>query len=110
MILDPGIGFAKTQDHNLDLLQRPFKSFRSNPGGAGRSVMHMPTLYGCSRKSFIGNITGVSEPKDRIWGTAAAVTASIWCKADIVRVHDVEEMAQVAKMADAVYRAESYVF
>jgi dihydropteroate synthase len=64
----------------------------------------MPWLVGSSRKGFIGKITGVTEPKDRLWGTAAAVTASIRGGADIVRVHDVEEMAQVAKMADAMYR------
>lgn len=66
----------------------------------------MPKLVGCSRKGFIGNITGVAEPKDRIYGTAAAVTASIRGGADIVRVHDVQEMVQVAKMADAIYRFE----
>jgi dihydropteroate synthase len=102
LVLDPGIGFAKTQEQNLALLSMhrtllDSKKFKSLTGG-------MPWLVGSSRKGFIGKITGVTEPKDRLWGTAAAVTASIRGGADIVRVHDVEEMAQVAKMADAMYR------
>jgi dihydropteroate synthase len=102
LILDPGIGFAKTQEQNLALLSMhrtllDSKKFKALTGG-------MPWLVGSSRKGFIGKITGVTEPKDRLWGTAAAVTASIRGGADIVRVHDVEEMAQVAKMADAMYR------
>jgi len=102
LILDPGIGFAKTQEQNLALLSMhrtllDSKKFKVLTGG-------MPWLVGSSRKGFIGKITGVTEPKDRLWGTAAAVTASIRGGADIVRVHDVEEMAQVAKMADAMYR------
>jgi dihydropteroate synthase len=106
LILDPGIGFAKTQEQNLALLSigrylpgtRAFKSPTEN----------MPWLVGSSRKGFIGKITGVTEPKDRVWGTAVAVTASICGGADIVRVHDVKEMAQVAKMADALYRRPSF--
>lgn len=109
MILDPGIGFAKTQDHNLNLLRQPMISRNRTISTFARSMIHMPTLFGCSRKSFIGNITGVSEPKNRIWGTAVAVTASIRCEADIVRVHDVEEMAQVAKLADAIYRTKKII-
>lgn len=109
IILDPGVGFAKNQDQNLRLLYNPIvvRNWK------GRSVSKLekdlrsfPQLFGCSRKSFIGNITGVTEPKDRIWGTASAVTASINSGADIVRVHDIKEMAQVAKMADAIYRVE----
>lgn len=96
IILDPGIGFAKTQEQNLKLLR--MDKF-TRPGLKG-----LPHLYGSSRKGFIGKITGVEEPKDRVWGTAATVTAAIRSGADIVRVHDVKEMAQVAKMADAIYR------
>jgi 2-amino-4-hydroxy-6-hydroxymethyldihydropteridine diphosphokinase/dihydropteroate synthase len=98
IILDPGIGFAKTQEHNLELLRR-LDRLRRFPGLHG-----IPWLVGTSRKAFVGRITGVKEAKDRTWGTAAAVTAAIQGGADIIRVHDVEEMAQVAKMADAVWR------
>jgi 2-amino-4-hydroxy-6-hydroxymethyldihydropteridine diphosphokinase/dihydropteroate synthase len=64
----------------------------------------MPWLVGTSRKAFIGNVTGVKEAKDRAWGTAVAISAAIKGHADIVRVHDVKEMAQAAKMADALWR------
>lgn len=98
ILLDPGIGFAKTQEHNLELLRRQ-DELRRYPGLEG-----LPWLVGTSRKAFIGRITGVAEAKERIWGTAAAVTAAIQGGADIVRVHDVKEMAQVARMADAIWR------
>ncbi|KAI9728066.1 MAG: trifunctional dihydropteroate synthetase [Cirrosporium novae-zelandiae] len=100
IILDPGIGFAKTQDQNLALL-RNMDKLRGYPGLAG-----FPWLVGTSRKGFIGKITGVMKPAKRGWGTAAAVTAAIKGGADIVRVHDVSEMAAVAKMADALFRAQ----
>lgn len=100
IILDPGIGFAKTQDQNLDLLRR-FDELRMY-----KSLKGYPWLVGPSRKSFIGKITGVRNAQDRAWGTAAAVTASIKGGADILRVHDVAEMTQVAKMADAIFRVE----
>jgi dihydropteroate synthase len=103
LIIDPGIGFAKTQEQNVALL-----TMGRSLGNRGfhRRTRGMPWLVGTSRKGFIGKITGVTEPKDRVWGTAVAVAASIRCGADIVRVHDVEEMAQVAKMADGLYRHE----
>jgi dihydropteroate synthase len=106
IILDPGLGFAKDQAHNLRLLRSALvdNARKNRPGVAEASLVGMPQLVGCSRKGFIGKITGVEEPKDRVWGTAAAVTASIAGGADIVRVHDVKEMAQVVKMADAIYR------
>jgi dihydropteroate synthase len=108
IILDPGIGFAKTHDQNIELLRTAL--FRRNGAtlnpGHIRGVRYMPQLVGSSRKGFIGSITGVNEPRDRVYGTAAAVTASIRGGADIVRVHDVQEMVHVAKMADAIYRTE----
>jgi dihydropteroate synthase len=104
LILDPGIGFAKTQEQNLALLHVHRNLFNRNKFRL--RTRGMPWLVGCSRKGFIGKITGVTEPKDRAWGTAVAVTASIKGGADIVRVHDVKEMAQVVKMADALYRCE----
>jgi 2-amino-4-hydroxy-6-hydroxymethyldihydropteridine diphosphokinase/dihydropteroate synthase len=98
IILDPGIGFAKTQDQNLELL-RHFDELRRYLG-----LENFPWLVGTSRKAFIGRITGVELAKERIWGTAASVAAAVQGGADVVRVHDVKQMAQVAKMADAIWR------
>ncbi|TEY36384.1 hypothetical protein BOTCAL_0554g00050 [Botryotinia calthae] len=99
IILDPGIGFAKTQNQNLEILRR-MDELRDWPGLQG-----LPWLLGASRKKFIGKITGVDSPSERDWGTAATVTAAIQGGADIVRVHSVEKLARVAKMSDAIYRA-----
>jgi 2-amino-4-hydroxy-6-hydroxymethyldihydropteridine diphosphokinase/dihydropteroate synthase len=98
IILDPGIGFAKTADQNLEILRR-FDELRDWPGLRG-----LPWLVGSSRKNFVGKITGVKEANQRTWGTAATVAAAVQGGADIVRVHDVKEMAQVAKMSDAIWR------
>lgn len=98
MILDPGIGFAKTQDQNLELLRR-FGELRDFPGLQG-----IPWLVGTSRKGFIGKITGVKEASERVMGTAVTMTAAIQGGADIIRVHDVNEMVEVQRMADALYR------
>jgi 2-amino-4-hydroxy-6-hydroxymethyldihydropteridine diphosphokinase / dihydropteroate synthase len=102
IILDPGIGFAKTQEQNLELL-RNFDRLRHFPGLQG-----IPWVVGTSRKGFIGKITGVQKANQRVWGTAAAVTASIQGGADIVRVHDVPEMQSVVKMADAIFRVKPH--
>lgn len=99
IILDPGIGFAKNQAQNLELLRR-FEELRRYP-----ELDNYPWLVGTSRKAFIGRITGVQEAKERVWGTAASVAAAVQGGADIVRVHDVREMMQVTKMADAIWRA-----
>jgi 2-amino-4-hydroxy-6-hydroxymethyldihydropteridine diphosphokinase/dihydropteroate synthase len=98
IILDPGIGFAKTQEHNLSLL-RELKQLREWPG-----LGSFPWLVGTSRKAFVGRITGVEEARERTWGTAAAVSAAVAGGADVVRVHDVEEMEKVVAVADAVWR------
>ncbi|KAI8938403.1 hypothetical protein NX059_004298 [Plenodomus lindquistii] len=98
IILDPGIGFAKTQEQNLELLRRQ-ADLRNFPGLEG-----LPWLVGTSRKRFIGNVTGAQKASERVWGTAAAITAAIQGGADIVRVHDVSPMVQVAAMADAIWR------
>lgn len=98
IILDPGIGFAKTADQNLEIL-RNFDTLRRWPGLEG-----LPWLLGPSRKGFIGKITGVKEPSERAWGTAATVAAAVQGGADIVRVHDAAEMNQVTTMADAIWR------
>ncbi|KAI9876977.1 MAG: trifunctional dihydropteroate synthetase [Pleopsidium flavum] len=100
IILDPGIGFAKKQAQNLELLRR-LDELREYEGLKG-----LPWLVGTSRKGFIGRITDVREPRERNWGTAAAVTAAVQGGADVVRVHDVEEMAKVVKMAEAIWRIQ----
>jgi 2-amino-4-hydroxy-6-hydroxymethyldihydropteridine diphosphokinase/dihydropteroate synthase len=98
IILDPGIGFAKTSQQNLEILRR-FDELRDWPGLRG-----LPWLVGSSRKNFIGKITGVEQANKRTWGTAATVAAAVQGGADIVRVHDVSAMVQVAKMSDAIWR------
>ncbi len=98
IVLDPGIGFGKTVGHNLELLRR-LREFT----GLG-----LPLLVGTSRKSFIGRVTG-RDVGDRIEGTAATVALSIANGADIVRVHDVEQMVAVARMSDAIVRGATSV-
>ncbi|KAI0132274.1 Dihydropteroate synthase-like protein [Xylariales sp. AK1849] len=98
IILDPGLGFAKIGEQNLHVL-RHFDELRNWPGLQG-----FPWLIGSSRKSFIGKVTGVPKPMDRIYGTATTVAAAVQGGADVVRVHDVVEMGQVVKMADAIWR------
>ncbi len=94
IILDPGIGFAKTHDQNLEIL-RQLPQLRS---------LGYPLLVGVSRKSFIGRILDRNDPKERIWGTAAACTAAIGGGADILRVHDVAPLWDVCRVADAIWR------
>ncbi|KAL5343884.1 folic acid synthesis protein [Aspergillus crustosus] len=99
IILDPGLGFAKNQSEDLIIL-RDLGKFRTGVEG----LEYFPWLMGPSRKRFIGKLTGVEKASKRGWGTAATVTASVAGGADIVRVHDVKEMWQVARVADAIYR------
>ena len=91
IVVDPGIGFAKTVDQNLVLLQR-LKEFSS---------LGYPLLVGTSRKSFIGKTLGL-DVSDRLMGTAATVALAVASGAAIVRVHDVKAMKQVVLMAHAV--------
>ena len=98
IMLDPGIGFAKTQAQNLELLRR-FSELRDFEGLKG-----FPWVVGASRKGFIGKITGVGDAKERKWGTATTVAAAVQGGADVVRVHDVREMGEVVAMADAIWR------
>jgi dihydropteroate synthase len=96
VIVDPGIGFGKTVEHNYEILAR-----LGELGALGR-----PVLVGPSRKSFIGATLGV-ETGERLLGTAAAVAACVLGGAHIVRVHDVAEMRQVCDIVDAVRRADA---
>ncbi len=93
IILDPGIGFGKTVEQNLELLDRCGEI--REPG--------YPLLVGPSRKSFIGYTLDL-PPDQRVEGTAAAVAIAIVRGADIVRVHDVETIMRVVKMTDAIVR------
>ncbi len=93
IILDPGIGFGKTREHNLALINRL---------GEIRALGY-PLLLGTSRKSFIGFTLDLPADQ-RVDGTAATVAVGITRGADIVRVHDVKEMTRVAKMTDAIVR------
>jgi 2-amino-4-hydroxy-6-hydroxymethyldihydropteridine diphosphokinase/dihydropteroate synthase len=102
IILDPGLGFAKNQEQNLELL-RSLQQLREGIEHSS-TLRNYPWLMGPSRKGFVGSITEVAEAAKRGYGTAATVTASIEGGADIVRVHDVNEMVEVSKMADAIYR------
>lgn len=95
LIIDPGIGFAKTYEQSLELLRR-LSEFRS---------LEVPILVGPSRKSFIGRILDRNDPKLRVWGTAAACCAAIAGSADLLRVHDVAEMCDVCRVADAIWRS-----
>ncbi|KDN40602.1 Dihydropteroate synthase [Tilletiaria anomala UBC 951] len=153
IILDPGLGFAKCQEGNLQILRNlsaltatapgsRTSEVRSSRSGLTSRASHsslsqlaltsaqasphltprpeidgtadlitpnstlagFPMLAGPSRKRFIGSITGRKEPKERVYGTAAACTAAIANGVDILRVHDVEEMVDVVKTSDAIFR------
>ncbi|TRU70420.1 MAG: dihydropteroate synthase [Microcystis viridis Mv_BB_P_19951000_S69] len=95
IIIDPGIGFAKTGRQNLELL-RELGQFRD---------LDLPILIGLSRKRFIGDITGKDDPKERVFGTAAACAIAIAKGADILRVHDVAAIVDVRKVVDAIERS-----
>ncbi|GAB7387186.1 dihydropteroate synthase [Bacillaceae bacterium] len=93
IILDPGIGFGKTYEHNLEVMRR-----------LGEIVaLGYPVLLGTSRKSLIGKTLGLPV-EERVEGTAATVALGIAQGCEIVRVHDVKEMARVARMTDAIVR------
>jgi dihydropteroate synthase len=94
IIIDPGIGFGKTFEHNLEIINNLYNF----------TLLEKPVLVGLSRKAFIGKILGDAPAGERVEGTAAAIAISITNGADIIRVHDVKEMVKVAKVANAVKR------
>lgn len=96
IIIDPGIGFGKSFEHNLEIIKN-LKEF---------TLLGKPIAIGVSRKAFIGKILGDVPPSERLKGTTAAVAISILNGANIVRVHDVKEMTRVAKVADAIKRCK----
>lgn len=91
ILLDPGIGFAKDAAHSLEVLRRLPELH----------ALGQPLLVGPSRKSFIGKVLD-APAGERLFGTAAAVAACVLAGAHVVRVHDVKEMAQVARVCDAI--------
>lgn len=93
IVLDPGIGFGKTFEQNLEVLKRLNEL----------QDLGYPILLGTSRKSVLGNIVG-GEPKERVEATVATTVSGIRDGVDIVRVHDVKENIQAAKVADKLYR------
>jgi dihydropteroate synthase len=95
IIVDPGFGFGKIVEHNLEILRR-LKELKA---------LGSPVMIGTSWNSSIGKVLGL-PPDKRLEGTAATVTAAIAGGANFVRVHDVEEMSRVAKMADSIYRKQ----
>jgi dihydropteroate synthase len=92
LIIDPGIGFAKRAEHSVQLLAKLDRL----------AALGLPLLVGPSRKSFMTAATGALPAAERDWPTAAAVTVAILGGAHIVRVHNVEKMVHVARLADAV--------
>lgn len=92
IIIDPGIGFGKTVEHNLEILNRlgEFKAL-------GR-----PICVGTSRKSFIGKVLGLDDPKERLAGTLASCAIAVIKGANMLRVHDVKEAVQAARIADSI--------
>ena len=96
VIVDPGFNFGWKDDQALEMIRRL----------AELQVLGRPILIGTSRKSTIGNVLGGLPVEDRLEGTAATVAITIDNGADILRVHDVKQMARVARMADAVVRPD----
>ncbi len=94
LIWDPGLGFAKTTEHNLDLLR----------GLAALRQEGFPLLVGPSRKRFIGAVLEEPRPRARVWGTAAVCAQAIGAGADVLRVHDVGPIVQTSRMVDAIVR------
>ena len=96
LIVDPGIGFGKGTEENLELLHRL--------GELKRDLGGLPVLVGTSRKRFLGELLGGAGPDDRIEGTAATAALAVMAGADVVRVHDVAPIARTLRVADAVVR------
>ncbi|MEW5911669.1 MAG: dihydropteroate synthase [Thermodesulfobacteriota bacterium] len=97
IILDPGIGFGKTLEHNLALIR-----------GLGQlAELGHPLLLGASRKSFVGRLTGREAPQDRLWGSLGAHVLGAALGADIVRVHEAAPYREALAVSDAVMALEA---
>lgn len=95
IIIDPGLGFAKRAEHTFDALANL----------SSLAALERPILCGPSRKSFLRVALGDVPARERLWGSAAAVTAAVLLGAHIIRVHDVTEMVQVVRVADRIRAA-----
>ena len=96
--IDPGIGFGKTLEHNLKII-RNLQAFQ-----AIGSPLRSPLLLGVSRKNFIDKLCDRPDPSDRLFGTIAACTACIAGGADILRVHDPQQVKDACRVSDAIFR------
>jgi dihydropteroate synthase len=96
LLVDPGIGFGKGTNENLELLHR-LEELKVALGG-------LPLMVGTSRKRFLGELLDGAAPEDRVEGTAATVALAIAAGADVVRVHDVAHVARTRRVADAIVR------
>jgi dihydropteroate synthase len=94
LVIDPGIGFGKSQEQNVELIAKLDQVTNAFPD--------LPLLIGTSRKSFIGKVLDGLPADQRLYGTLATITAAILRGADIVRVHDVKETVETVRLADAV--------
>ncbi|KAJ1652256.1 trifunctional dihydropteroate synthetase [Dispira simplex] len=103
IIVDPGVGFAKTAQQDMEILRDLYKLTdpQSSP------IASFPILVGTSRKKFIGKYTGRTVPEERKWGTAATCSAAIAGGCHILRIHDVKEMRDVIKVSDGVWRIQN---
>ena len=95
IMVDPGIGFGKTFLHNIEILNR-LEEFKE---------LKRPICIGTSRKSFIGKAMGANNPEGRLAGTIATCVVAIMKGASLIRVHDVKEAVQAARMADSILRS-----
>ncbi|KAJ4913573.1 Folate synthesis bifunctional protein [Raphanus sativus] len=103
VMIDPGIGFSKRVEHNLDIIT-DLPKIREEMAKRSIAVSHAPILIGPSRKRFLGDICGRPEAADRDAATVASVTAGILRGANIIRVHNVKDNADAAKVCDAMLR------
>jgi dihydropteroate synthase len=94
LIVDPGIGFGKTVQHNLEII-RNLKTFK---------LLGYPLLLGTSRKTFIGKITGVENPQNRLEGTIVTNIIGVMNGANIIRVHDVKACKRAIEVYEALYQ------
>nr|GEU45346.1 folate synthesis bifunctional protein, mitochondrial [Tanacetum cinerariifolium] len=101
MVLDPGIGFSKKTEDNLEILMG-LKRFRSEIGRKSLGVSRAPLLIGPSRKRFLGDVCGRSSAIERDAGTVAAITSAVLGGANIVRVHNVRDNADAVKLCDTM--------
>lgn len=100
LVLDPGLGFAKTQEGNLRLLAGLPALRAALPPPLGR----LPLLLGPSRKGFLGALTGRTVAAERDWATAAAAALCVAGGANIIRAHNVEAVRDACRVADAARR------